>query len=103
MREKIIYLLAAIGAALLAWNLHTVLLVIGNEARQDAIFRILYFHVPGGVLGLTGFGVGLCFTLTYLLTKKMNCDALPAALTQSSPVSPLVHLLTASISRRPPS
>src|SRR5258707_7008142 len=97
MREKIIYLLAAIGAALLAWNLHTVLLVIGNEQREDAIFRILYLHVPGGILGLTGFGIGLCFSLTYLITKRMKWDALAAAVTEVSLVFALVNLITGSI------
>ena len=58
MRNKIIIALAAVAAAILSWNLHTIFTSLPNEMRQEAIFRIIYFHVPGGILGLTGFGVG---------------------------------------------
>ena len=97
MREKLIYLLSAIGAGLLGWNLHNILLVLGDEKRQDAIFRILYFHVPGGILSLTGFAVGLAASCTYLATKKLKWDAIAAAVTEVSLVFATINLVTGSI------
>jgi heme exporter protein C len=94
---RIIVLLAAIGAALLVWNLHTVLLGLPDEARQDAIFRIIYFHVPGGMLGLTGFCVGLCCSLVYLVKKNLWWDSLAASVTEVALVFSLTNLITGSI------
>ena len=97
MREKLIYLLSAIGAGLLAWNLHTILIVISDEKNQDAIFRILYFHVPGGILSLTGFGIGLAASCVYLITKSLRWDAIAAAVTEVSLMFASINLVTGSI------
>jgi heme exporter protein C len=97
MRNRIIVLLAAVSAGMLAWNLHTILLGLPDEARQDAIFRILYFHVPGGMLGLTGFGAGLAFSIVYLIKKDLWWDALAASTTEVALVFALTNLITGSI------
>ena len=97
MRIRIIVLLAAAGAALLVWNLHTILLGLPDEARQDAIFRILYFHVPGGMLGLMGFCAGLCCSVVYLVKKDLWWDALAASVTEVSLAFALTNLVTGSI------
>ena len=54
MREKIIYLVAGIVAALLVTNLHTILLGLPDEANQGAIYRIFFFHFPSAITA------GLC-------------------------------------------
>ena len=46
MREKLIYILGAVAAILLARNLYLILNVLPDEANQGAIFRIIFFHVP---------------------------------------------------------
>jgi heme exporter protein C len=97
MRIRIILLLSAAASALLVWNLHTILLGLPDEARQDAIFRILYFHVPGGMLGLTGFGVGLACSIMYLIKKDLWWDALAASVTEVALVFALTNLVTGSI------
>jgi heme exporter protein C len=97
MRNKIIIALAAVATAILGWNLHTIFLALPNEARQDAIFRIIYFHVPGGILGLTGFGVGLACSLVYLAKKDLWWDSLAASATEVALVFSLTNLITGSI------
>ncbi len=97
MRMRIVVLLAAVGAALLVWNLHTILLGLPDEARQDMIFRIIYFHVPGGMLGLTGFCVGLGCSLMYLWKKNLWWDALAASVTEVALAFALTNLVTGSI------
>lgn len=97
MRNGMIVALAAICAGMLAWNLHTILLGLPDEARQDAIFRILYFHVPGGMLGLTGFGAGLACSIVYLIRKDLWWDAMAASITEVALVFALTNLITGSI------
>jgi len=97
MRNGIVVTLAAVCAGMLAWNLHTILLGLPDEARQDAIFRIMYFHIPGGILGLTGFGVGLACSLVYLVKKDLWWDALAASTTEVALVFSLINLITGSI------
>jgi heme exporter protein C len=77
--------------------LHTILLGLPDEARQDAIFRIMYFHIPGGILGLTGFGVGLACSIIYLIKKDLWWDALAASTTEVALVFSLINLITGSI------
>jgi heme exporter protein C len=97
MRNKIIIALAAVAAAILGWNLHTIFTSLPNEMRQEAIFRIIYFHVPGGILGLTGFGVGLACSLVYLVKKDLWWDSLAASATEVALVFSLTNLITGSI------
>src|SRR5215475_13543699 len=97
MRNGIICILVAIAAGILAWNLHTILLTLPDETRQDPIFRIIYFHVPGGILGLTGFGIGMALSLVYLMTRNLRWDAAAAAVTEVSLVFALTNLVTGSI------
>lgn len=97
MRNKIIIALAAVAAGILAWNLHTIFTSLPNEMRQEAIFRIIYFHVPGGILGLTGFGVGLACSLVYLVKKDLWWDSLAASATEVALVFSLTNLITGSI------
>ncbi len=97
MRLSILVLLTAIAAALLGWNLHTILLGLPDKARQDAIFRIMYFHIPGGILGLTGFGIGLACSIVYLIRKNLWWDSMAAAITEVSLVFALTNLITGSI------
>ncbi|HML16223.1 MAG TPA: cytochrome c biogenesis protein CcsA [Bryobacteraceae bacterium] len=94
---RIIVLLAAFGAAMLVWNLHTILLGLPDEARQDMIFRIIYFHVPGGMLGLTGFCVGLGCSLVYLVKKNLWWDSMAASVTEVALAFALTNLVTGSI------
>ena len=97
MRNPVIIILSTIAVALLGWNLHTILLGLPDEVRQDAIFRIIYFHVPGGILGLTGFAAGLACSIVYLVKKDLWWDALAGSITEVALAFSLVNLITGSI------
>jgi heme exporter protein C len=97
MRNRILLLLTAAFAVLIAWNLKHILLNLPDEARQDAIFRILYFHAPAAMVGLTGFGVGMVFSGVYLATKNFYWDTLAAATTEVSLMLAAINLVTGSI------
>src|SRR5271168_3278006 len=97
MRNRIMLLLTAAFAVLIVWNLKHILLNLPDEARQDAIFRILYFHAPAAMVGLTGFGVGMVFSGVYLATKNFYWDTLAAATTEVSLMLAAINLVTGSI------
>lgn len=97
MRNRILLLLTAAFAVLIAWNLKNILLNLPDEARQDAVYRILYFHAPAAMVGLTGFGVGMVFSGVYLATKDFYWDTLAAATTEVSLMLAAINLVTGSI------
>ena len=97
MRNRIMLLLTVAFAALLAWNLKNILLGLPDEARQDAVYRILYFHAPAAMVGLTGFGVGMVFSGIYLATKNLYWDTLAASTTEVSLMFAAINLVTGSI------
>jgi heme exporter protein C len=97
MRDKILFTLAGISAVIFAWNLHTIFLNLGDERDQGAIYRIIYFHVPSNILALSGFGLGMIFSLVYLATKNLRWDAVAAGITEVSLVFAAIGLATGSI------
>ncbi|PYT14711.1 MAG: cytochrome C assembly protein [Acidobacteria bacterium] len=97
MRDKVFYLLAAASAALLSWNLYKIFFVLGDEKDQGSIWRIFHFHVPSNILGMSGFIIGMVFSLIYLVNKNLRYDAIAAAITEVSLVFAAVGLVTGSI------
>jgi len=97
MRDKIIFVLAGICAAILSINLYNILLVLPDEKDQGAIYRILYFHVPSIFTGFTGFFVALAASGMYLVTRNLKYDAFAAAVTEVSLAFATVVLATGMI------
>lgn len=97
MRDKILYLLAAISAALLSWNLYRIFFVLTDEKNQGAIWRIFHFHVPSNILGMGGFVIGMMFSLIYLVSKDLRYDAIAASITEVALVFAAIGLVTGSI------
>jgi heme exporter protein C len=97
MRNRIMLLLTVAFAALIAWNLKNILLGLPDEARQDAVYRILYFHATSAMVGLTGFGCGMVFSGVYLATKNFFWDTLAASTTEVSLMLATINLVTGSI------
>jgi heme exporter protein C len=97
MRNKILYVLAAIAAVLLVRNLYVTLLVLGDEANQGAIWRIFVFHFPAGILGLSGFVIGTVFSAIYLIKGDLRYDSIAAAINEVSLVFGAIVLVTGSI------
>jgi heme exporter protein C len=97
MRNRILLALAAVTAILLTVNLYKIFFVLGDELNQGAIWRIFEFHVPSGILGLSGFVVAAIFSMLYLASGDMRFDSIAAAINEVSLVFAAIVLVTGSI------
>jgi heme exporter protein C len=96
MRERIMYVLAAVAAALLTWNLYKVFFVLPIQANVGG-YQILYFHVPAAFTALGGFVVALVASGLYLATGNFKYDEFAAAVTEVALAFATVNLVTGSI------
>jgi heme exporter protein C len=97
MRDRIMYLLGAVFAALLTWDLYKIFMLVPDEANQGAIFRIIYFHVPSIFTGFTGFFLALVASGLYLATGNLAYDAFAASVTEVALAFASVVLATGMI------
>jgi len=97
MRDKIFYGLSAATALLLLRNIYMIFMVLPDELNQGAAYRIFYFHVPSAMLGMSGIGVALIFSVLYLITKDFKWDSIAAGITEVSMVFCTMFLITGSI------
>ena len=63
MRQKLILVFAAIAAGLLAWDLYRIAYSVPDEVIGVPFYKIMYFHVPSGILSLSGFFVAMLASL----------------------------------------
>jgi heme exporter protein C len=97
MREKAIYILGGLAAIILFANIYNIFLVLPDEASQGSIYRILYFHVPAAIVGMTLFFVAMVASIGFLSFKDFRWDALAVAATEVGVVFSIVNLVTGSI------
>ena len=97
MRQKLIYILSAIAAVLLTWNLYKVFMIEPDELNQGAIYRIIYIHVPSAMTCATGFLVAVVASIGYLWRKDLRYDAIAASVTEVAWVFATIVLVTGSI------
>src|SRR5690349_9568536 len=97
MRTKLIIVLAGLAGAILAWNLHTMLLRVPDEANQGAIFRIFYFHFPSAITSFAGFFVAMFCGLAYLAKRDLRYDSVAAAINEVALAFAIIALVTGSI------
>ncbi len=97
MRERISIGLATLAALLLAYDLYQIFMVLPDEAAQGAIYRIIFFHVPAAIVGMTGYFTALALSLLYLKSKNLRFDGLAASVVEVSLVFSLVNIVTGSI------
>jgi heme exporter protein C len=97
MRKIIIYVFAAVSAAILAINLYRIFMILPDEINQGMIYRIIYFHVPSIFTGFTAFFVGMIASIAYLSTKNLKYDALAASAIEVGLAFSTVVLVTGSI------
>src|SRR5579871_1672424 len=97
MRNKILYGLGLIAAALLARNIYKIFMVLPDEAAQGMIFRILFFHAPMAMTAMLGSAVGLIASVGFLLTKNFKYDAVAVAVTEVGLAFLAANLVTGSI------
>src|ERR1051325_7294261 len=97
MRNKILYGLGIIAAALLARNIYKIFMVLPDEAAQGMIFRILFFHAPMAMTAMLGSAVGLLASVGFLITKNFKYDSVAVAVTEVGLAFLLANLVTGSI------
>lgn len=97
MREKFLYVFAAVTALLLARNLYVIFLQLPDEAAQGPIWRLFTFHLPAAITGFTGFLFALVASILYLKTKNLAYDAFAASVIEVSLAFLTVTLVTGSI------
>jgi heme exporter protein C len=97
MLNKIIVGLSVVAAALLAFNLYKVFVVLPDEINQGAIYRIIYVHVPAAITSFTCFFAAMVASALFLIRKDMRYDAVAAAATEVGLVFATVNLVTGSI------
>src|SRR5438045_4125446 len=96
MRDKILYGLGIISAALLARNIYKIFMVLPDEAAQGMIFRILFFHAPMAMTAMLGSAVGLVASVGFLLTKNFKFDSVAVAVTEVGLAFLSANLVTGS-------
>ncbi|MGO4879232.1 MAG: cytochrome c biogenesis protein CcsA [Bryobacteraceae bacterium] len=97
MREKLIYVLGAIAAILLAYDLHAIFMELPDEASQGMIYRIIFFHVPAAITALLGAFVTAFTSIAYLITKNLKYDAISVSVTEVGLAFLAANLVTGSI------
>ena len=97
MRENLVIVFAVAAAALLSYDLYQMFLVLPDEAMQGAIYRILFFHAPAAIVGMTGYFIALTFSVLYLSSKNLRWDSLAASVVEVSLVFSVVNIVTGSI------
>jgi heme exporter protein C len=97
MLQKLTITLAALAAAILCWNLHTIFIDVPDELNQGAAFRIIYFHIPAVFTSFCGFYLAMALAILYLVKRDLRFDAMSAAITEVSAVFATVTLITGMI------
>jgi heme exporter protein C len=97
MRERILILLSAIAAALLAHNLYVMLLQLRDDKLQAAVFRIIFFHVPDAWTAFLLFFAAMVASVLYLATRNLRWDAFAVAATEVGLAFAVANLVTGMI------
>jgi heme exporter protein C len=97
MREKLLYVVAAVAAVLVARNLYHIFLVLPDEALQGGIYRIMFFHIPAAfTFGVAAF-LAMLASVTFLVRKDFRMDAFAVSATEVALVFGAINLVTGMI------
>ncbi len=83
MRQNLLFLLAAIFAGILIWNIG-VILELPAQVENVGAYKIIYFHVPAAEVAFTGFFIALVASGLYLFKGHLKYDAFAAGITEVS-------------------
>ena len=79
MKKLIIALVAIATIALMGWGFYQAAYVAPADAAQGDASRILYYHVPHGMLSYLFFSINVVASLIYLARRRSNPAAAQAA------------------------
>ncbi len=97
MREKAIYILGTLGILVLVYNLHTILMVLGDEAEQGTIGKMLLIHAPIAIAAFTLYFAAVVYSILFLMKKNLAYDSVAVALIEVGQAFTLANLVTGSI------
>src|SRR6476469_7080394 len=96
MRDKILYAIGLIAAAILLRDIYAVT-NLPPEASQGAIFKIIFFHVPMAMSAMLCSFVAFTCSILFLITRNFKYDAVAVAVTEVGLALLLGNLVTGSI------
>ncbi len=97
MRDKAIYILGILGTLLMAWNMHTIFVVLPGEAAQGQIGKMLFIHVPAAITAYCFYGVAVVSSIGFLITKNFKFDSTAVSAIEVAQTFTLVNLVTGSL------
>ncbi len=97
MKTKILMALALFSGLYLVRNLYIILLQLPDEAAQGAIYRIMYFHVPGWITSFSAYFLAAVASLYYLVKRDTRADEFAVALTEVGTIFTLLGLGTGMV------
>jgi heme exporter protein C len=96
-RQRFTILLGSIGGLIILINLYKILLVLGNEMAQGAIYRIMFFHIPAAFTAWIMFFAALVASALYLFRRVNAFDSFAASAVEVGFVFCTMNLVTGSI------
>src|ERR1044071_7401374 len=96
MRDKILYAIGLIAAAILLRDIYAIS-SLPPEASQGAIFKIIFFHVPMAISAMLCSFVAFTCSVLFLITRKFQFDAVAVAVTEVGLALLLGNLVTGSL------
>lgn len=97
MRTKILLAAGLLSGVYLIRNLYVIMLQLPDEAAQGAIYRILFFHLPGWFTSFTAYFLAGAMSVWYLLKRNPDADALAVVLTEVGTIFTLLGLATGMV------
>lgn len=96
MRQNILFLMAAIFAGVLVWNMNTVI-GLPQQVQNVGAYKIIYLHVPAAFTAFCGFFAAMVASLLYLGTGKLKYDAFAGGVTEVALAFATANLLSGMI------
>jgi len=97
MRQRILIALCGLAAVLLTYNLYVILLRLPDETQQQAVFRIIFFHVPAAWTAFLCFFAAMVASILYLAKRNLRYDAFAVAATEVGLAFAVANLVTGMI------
>lgn len=97
MKTKILMAMALFSGLYLVRNLYVILLQLPDEAAQGAIYRIMYFHVPGWITSFSAYFLAAAASIYYLVKRDSRADEFAVALTEVGTIFTMLGLGTGMV------
>jgi heme exporter protein C len=97
MREKLTYAFGIAGTLLMLWNLHTIFMVLPDEAAQGAIGRMIFIHVPAAISAYCFYTAAVVTSVAFLIRRNFLYDSISVACIEVGTMLTLVNLVTGSL------